>query len=480
MNFRSNFPSSPNVGPAKRSFSDELQDSPTAKRAKRARPNKKDRTKGPKGAKDDSNGSVEQKARASSDHIPGIDIPRKETPINPPISFPLKEIPKIHVPKAAEKALKKERKKNRLKKNELESNELNKNESNDNEVKKNESKAKKDAKNGAEYLAAQDTPKTQANTRKTRAEPNNEPKYPINNGTSEIPAIAGPSKTKTSKQKPAYESKELTPISNFTPTRDYTFKAYPNPLPAITQPPKQPKSPNPNGTNAAKLPPNTDISPPSSPPLVPALATPSGTKTLKAINKQLRALSSHFSPTTSSPSNNPHQDKQQQQQQQQQQATEHAAAATQEEIARLRADITRLHERLDRDGLRAAARHTMLFNALVKVAGDVGAVAGEVRALGCGDGGNTMLGDGVSGGGNGGGGDGEGGGGVGTPRAGSAATAKEVREKLSRSMLQSRKTLEQCLGIYTEDMERAGTREEVVKYAGLAVQYAGDLFKTLG
>jgi hypothetical protein len=47
-------------------------------------------------------------------------------------------------------------------------------------------------------------------------------------------------------------------------------------------------------------------------------------------------------------------------------------------------------------------------------------------------------------------------------------------------MLQSRKTLEQCLAIYTEDMDRAGTREEVVKYGGLAVQYAGDLFKTLG
>jgi hypothetical protein len=61
-----------------------------------------------------------------------------------------------------------------------------------------------------------------------------------------------------------------------------------------------------------------------------------------------------------------------------------------------------------------------------------------------------------------------------------AAASKEARDKMSKSMQQSRKTLEQCLRIYTEDMNRAGSSEEVAKYGGLVVQYAGDLFKTLG
>ena len=47
-------------------------------------------------------------------------------------------------------------------------------------------------------------------------------------------------------------------------------------------------------------------------------------------------------------------------------------------------------------------------------------------------------------------------------------------------MQQARKTMEQCLRIYSEDMEKATTSEEVERYAGLVVKYAGDLFKTLG
>ncbi|KAH6623757.1 hypothetical protein F5144DRAFT_595869 [Chaetomium tenue] len=324
------FPSSPAVGPSKRAFDDELLQSPTAKRAKRGRPNKKDREK--------SKGSIDQDDLASPDSISGTGIAQKETPVHPPIPFSLQETPKIRGSKSAKKSENSELKKKAGKKKDLrkelkdELEDLRRSESKNNEVEKNETEAsaKKGAENGVKRSAAIDAPQTQANARKTRAEPNSEPKRPFNNGSSELPAVAGPSKITIKKKKPAYETRELTPLSDLAPIPDYTFKAYPNP------------------------------------------------------------------------------------------------------------------------------------------------VSGLGHGHGVGDGG----------GGNGGGGDGEGGGGVsgvgGTPRAGSAAAAREIREKLSKSMLQSRKTLEQCLAIYTEDMDRAETREEVVKYGGLAVQYAGDLFKTLG
>ncbi|KAK3291941.1 uncharacterized protein B0H64DRAFT_420151 [Chaetomium fimeti] len=280
MDFKS-FPSPLHVGPTKRTFDDELQQSPTAKRAKRVRPNRKDRFKEPKGDKE-SNGNVNEKDRMSSDNVSGTGTAWKETPIIPPMPSAFERILEAHASKSAENSQKSEPKKKVFKKNDVEKN-LKKSESRNREVKKNEAKATKDTENSAEWLSA-----TEAKHQ-----------YPFNKGTSEVPAIAGPSKIKISKKKPANEHKELTPVSNFTPTRDYTFKA-----------------------------------------------------------------------------------------------------------------------------------------------------------------------------GGGGSGDGEGGGG--------SAAAREVREKVNRSMLQSRKTLERCLGSYTVDMERAGTREEVAKYGGLAVQYAGDLFKTLG
>ena len=57
---------------------------------------------------------------------------------------------------------------------------------------------------------------------------------------------------------------------------------------------------------------------------------------------------------------------------------------------------------------------------------------------------------------------------------------KEARDRQVLRMQQARKTMEQCLRIYSEDMEKATTSEEVERYAGLVVKYAGDLFKTLG
>jgi hypothetical protein len=61
-----------------------------------------------------------------------------------------------------------------------------------------------------------------------------------------------------------------------------------------------------------------------------------------------------------------------------------------------------------------------------------------------------------------------------------AAAIKESKDKQKVSLRKSRKTLKQCLRSYTGDMDRAGSMDDVKKYGGLCVQYAEDLFKTLG
>lgn len=72
-----------------------------------------------------------------------------------------------------------------------------------------------------------------------------------------------------------------------------------------------------------------------------------------------------------------------------------------------------------------------------------------------------------------------------TTTAGNSTTnmvedAAAAAHRRTASMRQSRKTLEQCLRTFTEDMNRAGSAEEVEKYGGFCVKYARDLFKTLG
>jgi hypothetical protein len=157
--------------------------------------------------------------------------------------------------------------------------------------------------------------------------------------------------------------------------------------------------------------------------------------------------------------------------------------------------MSQLHARLECDDLRASIRHSMLFNALVKVSTDVGVLGGLVQEVqqqqqlvvdGQGQGQN----DGSDA-------DGEnnnittanGSSGVngtprsavnGTPRASASAAAAAAKDKRGKMMRQSRKTYERCLEIYTGDMDRAGDREKVGKYGELCVKYAGDLFKTLG
>jgi hypothetical protein len=481
------FDSSPRAGSAKRGFSDDPQDSPTAKRAKRSRHSKKHRSKGEK----DSDGYVEQQDWVSFDNGPApfSPIARKQTSHKPLTPFPLKEAHRAHVQKSAEKA--KELK---------------------NENKKDNAGAKKDVKEGVKQPAAQSSPKTEANARKTRAEPGSKneardtidndhskvsavpapckadpgpkkhPKHAINHASSTVPAVAGPSKPRIHKL--ALAPKELTPLSDIHPPVDYSFKAFPNP-PIIQFPPfkkskepTEPKVPEPKPTDPVPIDETQkestaamDLDLDTSPIPAAALAAPAGTKTLKAINKHLKALESA---ATAYPTH------------------------LNDAITSLRTDIAHLHARLDRDELRASIRHEILFNALVKVSGDVCALNARVdeqqhqqqqqnhmmqqeQDHDGPDGENTAA-----------------------TTNGTAVTShvgvtngkdkdkesaimdreKEREHALkynkTKSMQQARKTLEQCLRIYTEDMNRAGSAEEVGRYGGLCVQYAGDLFKTLG
>ncbi|KAK4151043.1 hypothetical protein C8A00DRAFT_36313 [Chaetomidium leptoderma] len=432
-------PSSPKVGSAKRGFSDELHESPTAKRVKRAKRVKQSKKRRSKSG-NDSDGYVEQRDWVSFDNSPaaGTPIAQKQTPIMPTPPFPLKQAHKAHVLKSTEKAKDEPKKK----------------------TKNDEVRTKKDAKEGVKHTAGPDSPKAEANTRKTRAEPElkGEPKKPILNGSSTGPAVAGPSKPKADKKKSAQEPRELTPLSDIAPRPDYTFKAYPNPPPVQFPPFKKSKEPKESKTEATDTTP-TDNAPNGTAmdietsliPMEEALTAPAGTKTLKAINKHLKALEANL--VAAYPSD---------------QATA--------DMETLRSDMAALHERLDRDELRASIRHAMLFNALVKVSTNIGSLTDQVQIQQQQQ--QQQQQDGLNNDGT----DGENGtvNGGNTPQVNAAAAAVVAKDKLSKSMQQSRKTLKQCLRIYTEDMDRAESREEVAKYGGLCVQYAGDLFKTLG
>ncbi len=228
-------------------------------------------------------------------------------------------------------------------------------------------------------------------------------------------------------------------------------------------------------------------------PLPSALQTPAGTKTLKAINKHLKTL-------TTALATNPDQ-----------------ASRKEEELSTLRDSITQLQTRLGLDALRASARHTILFNALIKVSSDISALSNQITEhhqqeqerdiqtsidstdpmmilgsdtataaatpRGATKDKNKDSHDNNTGAGN-------------ATKDNNSNTAnkeqtprkkthqkearKEARDKRALRMQQARKTMEQCLRIYSEDMEKATTGEEVERYAGLVVKYAGDLFKTLG
>jgi hypothetical protein len=83
---------------------------------------------------------------------------------------------------------------------------------------------------------AQNSPKTEANTRKARSEADHKrkhkhPRLKLNlNGNEWIPAVAGPSRPRAEHEELAEQtSRELTPLSDTAPPVDYTFKSFPNP-----------------------------------------------------------------------------------------------------------------------------------------------------------------------------------------------------------------------------------------------------------
>jgi hypothetical protein len=399
MKFQQNMRgSSPAAGSTKRASTEALDESPAAKRAKRVKHDKKRRSK----AGQNLDGFVAEDDWVFSNGSPATGSPmgRRETPIKSITPFPLKSAHKMHGLKSAEKL--KAETESETKKEELKANDLNQN---------------------AKY-PEHGSPKTAANTAKTRAERESKsnPKHQVKkNGLKATPTVE-PTKADTKKE-------SLTELATFT-----TSKSPRSSAPASSPPLDSAISHLPNGTNNS-----TEIS-----------SAPTGTRTLKSINKHLKSLEAKLSTTTTNPCSPPT-----------------------TEISTLRNDITALYQRLDRAELRAAIRHEMLFNALIKVSTDVGRVSdqlvqmqqqqqqqeGQVQN----EDGSTAT--------------------TTTDETASAivtAASAAAKDKHSASLKQSRKTLEQCLRIHTENMNRAGSGEEVVKFGGLCVQYAGDLFKTLG
>lgn len=452
------FGSSPIVGSTKRGLTNDREEeqSPAAKRAKRVKHAKKRRAKNER----DSEDYVEQQDWVYFDTSPatGSPIVQKQSPAKPPTPFPLKlAAHQFQAQKSAGKA--------------HGGAELD-------VVQKEETKIKHTLSDGGKHSPTHDATKTAANTRKIRAERDfkSKTKHAVNNGSAKISAVAGPSKPAIQHQRAAEEfPMDLSSPAGITPPIDYTFKAFPNPRisPPLTSKKSNPDAPQVTIHNTDSTSEPAEAVQPLASPTLPAGAAPAGTKTLKAINKHLKALEAKLTAAGCANHND---------------STEQNKNDSME-IRSLRNDLTRLQSRLERDELRAAVRHEVLFNSLVKVSSDVAALGRLVQAheqqpqqenndekvQGAGN--SHSITEAAAA-------DAEHLGGCATPRA------KKTKDnamhngggsgKRKAGMEQSRKTLEQCLRIYTEDLNRASSAEDVSKYGGLCVQYARDLFKTLG
>ncbi|KAL2186114.1 hypothetical protein L209DRAFT_765088 [Thermothelomyces heterothallicus CBS 203.75] len=442
-------PSSANrglLGSNKRGFLNDLQESPTARRAKRVRKNRKRKSK------------RSEDKRLEQEKWSTVDSPWAHSPI---IQNQTSDKPALLLsPKEEEETTR--------------------------VLMSGEEDINEDQKERSKHIGANEI-KNSGNWAQLSTAAEHKPdeglRVPIDDGIYKIPATPGPSNPKIIHQH-AYEPRELTPLGGHVPNRDYTFRAYPNPvsthLPPVVQTSEEPRRQKCAEPTTAVMSRNSDRAtapfPESPQPTDKTTATatatatdvltaPTSTKTLGAINKRLKALETGLA--ASSASRRPAKKDQ---------------ILPRKEIEALRTDIARLHDRLDRDELRAAFRHSVLFNSLTKLAGDVGALGGEVALLLAGNRREQAERDhpaeGAAEGGQGAGADIAGAGSAGTPRA--AVAARDSRYRLTKNMQQSRKTLEQCLGRYTEDMNRAESKDDVVMYGGLVVQYAGDLFKTFG
>ncbi|KAK4213138.1 hypothetical protein QBC37DRAFT_400860 [Rhypophila decipiens] len=136
-----------------------------------------------------------------------------------------------------------------------------------------------------------------------------------------------------------------------------------------------------------------------------------------------------------------------------------------DEIASLRESIRVLEERIQRNEMRAAIRHDMIFDALKKISQDVGTIRSNSNAI-------PGLSESMSGS---------------VDMGSSPPPNKKIKrsrspgpEKASQKAehtAAARQTMIRCLKTYTEDLNSASTFEEVKKCGDLCNKYAESLFR---
>ncbi|KAL2260484.1 hypothetical protein VTK26DRAFT_5488 [Humicola hyalothermophila] len=417
------FNSSPAVGPNKRTYSDALDESPSANRAKRVkhRNGRKRRSK----HSGNPDGSAIQGDWLSSD--PNHCSPRGgSTSVKCPIQFPPKAIYEAHMPKSAGKL-------NASKKDLLGGN--------------------NDSNASARDSIKHDTPKTAANIAKARAERDSDEdmrQKTKKNGVKSSP-FAQPEEDPLPKAIVEFISSTRTPVKAGIGPPGFSHKRAKEAISGASV-----NSTSGNATSENNKGCFTTTSPPPTPASAPA---PAGTKTLKSISRRLKSLEAKLtSLTTTVPST----------------ANTAPSAPSSPVLAHaalhpLRAEIADLHQRLDVAELRATVRHEMLFNALTKISADVCRRAGhelqlyrhrlqqqqqeKEREQGGEDHDSASA--------------------AAAAPAANTAVAEDpaaAAERRSASMRQARKTLEQCLRSFTDDMNQARTAEDVAKYGGFCVR----------
>ena len=310
------FNSSPVLGPVKHANSDAPEDSPTAKRAKRVKRGKKHRSKDRH-----SDGYTFQDDWVSFTGSPAPSSPlRGDTPVKPLTPFPLKAAYEAHVKKSAEKL---------------------------NGTKKDEAKDLGENVKGEEIKA------------KTECDSVGDVKHSSQkNGTKSSPIV------KTEPEDGPLPDAILDSIA------DTMAPVHLNASPSASSSKSAKKTGNGTASPVILNGNKSDVG--TTPAPTPA---PAGTKTLKSINKHLKALENKIDALTSLSSTPATTN-----------ATYTSSSSTlhatngAEAIQSLRADmISSLHQRLDLAELRATVRHEILFNALVKISTDLSKVGHDIQ-----------------------------------------------------------------------------------------------------
>lgn len=413
--------------PTKRASDDALEDTPAAKRAKRSKSGKKRRSEEDLGA----DGVVVQDDWASFNSSPATGGRNHEevAPVYPSTPFPFKSGSKIKVPVSAEKPAEKSGEKYV---GEIHA-----------EIGEGKESSTMEMNDGPNETASHQSPKTEAKPRKNRAERRLKKKT-----VEELPLAVLPEgpEDETEKKRPSPE-----PVTtNGMPTSKTGASPKTDRI-SMAQEPEAPESTN--------LLDNSEI----------VSSNPTGLRTLKAISKHLKSIDAKLTSGSGSGNSN---------------GNGSVTAATDAELAStlqsLRVELSALQHRLHRDALRASFRHEIVFNALKKVSTDVNRLGQQLQGLVQGGGGGGETGHGYNNEGSVASGSLDDATAAATPRSSTVAKARAKALKDGAALEQSRKTLERCLSGFHEDMNKAGSADEVKKLGRLCVQYAGDLFKTLG